>query len=83
MLYDYNSGLSYLEILASQLTAPRVTVHEFGHSLTLASQTWVDQTRTGAWWETVANWVADTYVNSGHGWPGRGHGSPDVIQSPP
>lgn len=66
MLYDYDSGLTYLEILASQLTSPRVTVHEFGHSLTLASQTWVDQTRTGAWWETVANWVADTYVNSEH-----------------
>ena len=64
MLYDYRAGLSYLEVLSSQLTIPRVTVHEYGHSLALASKTWVDQGRTGAWWETVANWVADTYLNS-------------------
>ncbi|WP_461422139.1 DUF6055 domain-containing protein [Ketobacter sp.] len=64
MLYDARAGLSYLQVLASQLTAPRVTVHEFGHSLALTEYQWVDQTRTGAWWETVANWVADTYLNS-------------------
>lgn len=64
MLYDQRAGLSYLEIMASQLVQPRVTVHEYGHSLTLSQVSWVDQTRTGAWWETVANWVADTYLNS-------------------
>lgn len=64
MLYDARAGLSYLQILATQLTIARVTVHEFGHSLALTEYGWVDQTRTGAWWETVANWVADTYLNS-------------------
>lgn len=64
MLYDQRAGLSYLEVMASQLAEPRVTVHEYGHSLTLSQVSWVDQGRTGAWWETVANWVADTYLNS-------------------
>jgi hypothetical protein len=64
MRYDARAGLSYLEVLTNQLPVPRVTVHEFGHGLTLTEYDWVDQTRTGAWWETVANWVADTYLTS-------------------
>jgi hypothetical protein len=64
MRYDANAGLSYLEVLTNQLPVPRVTVHEFGHALTLSEYEWVDQKRTGAWWETVANWVADTYLTS-------------------
>jgi hypothetical protein len=64
MRYDSRAGLSYLEVLNNQLPVPRVTVHEFGHALTLTEYEWVDQTRTGAWWETVANWVADTYLTS-------------------
>jgi hypothetical protein len=64
MRYDARAGLSYLEVLTGQLPVPRVTVHEFGHGLTLTEYEWVDQTRTGAWWETVANWVADTYLTS-------------------
>ena len=66
MRYDAVAGLSYLEVLSWALPDPRVTVHEFGHALTLSEYGWVDQTRTGAWWETVANWVADTYLTSDH-----------------
>jgi hypothetical protein len=32
--------------------------------MTYAEKGWVDQTNTGAWWETVANFVADTYMTS-------------------
>jgi hypothetical protein len=64
MRYDERSGLSYLQVLAQSAADPRVTVHEYGHALTLSEHRWVDQTRTGAWWETVANWVADTYQTS-------------------
>jgi Family of unknown function (DUF6055) len=39
-------------------------VHELGHALTLAEKGWVDQGRTGLWWETVANFVADTFETS-------------------
>lgn len=66
MQYDARAGLTYLEVITSQMALPRVTVHEFGHALTLSEYGWVDQTRTGAWWETVANWVADTYMTSAY-----------------
>lgn len=66
MSYDPSAGLSYLQVLTGSLGEARVTVHEFGHALTLASKQWVDQTRTGAWWETVANWFADTFITSPH-----------------
>ncbi|KAF2439276.1 hypothetical protein P171DRAFT_436588 [Karstenula rhodostoma CBS 690.94] len=59
-----DAGMSWLEIVNSYLTNPSVTVHEYGHGLTYAAKTWVDQGNTGAWWETVANWVADTYKTS-------------------
>ena len=64
MRYDARQGLSYLEVLTTQLSVPRVTVHEFGHGLALTEYGWVDQQRTGAWWEPMANWVADTYLTS-------------------
>lgn len=64
MQYDARAGLSYLEVIGRSLAEPRVVVHEFGHALTLTEYGWVEQTRTGAWWETVANWVADTYITS-------------------
>lgn len=54
-------GLSFIEFRDNALNRPETAVHEFGHSLTYTDYTWVDQGRTGAWWETVANWVADTY----------------------
>lgn len=64
MQYDYNQGLAFLEINSSYITDPKIIVHEYGHGLTLHAINWMDQTRTGAWWETAANWTADTFMNS-------------------
>ncbi len=64
MQYDYTKGLAYLEVNSGYITDPKIIVHEYGHALTLHEINWMDQTRTGAWWETVANWIADTYINS-------------------
>jgi hypothetical protein len=61
---DFQTGMSYLEVVHGSLADPKVTVHEYGHGLTYHAKTWVDQTRTGAWWETVAQWFADTYKTS-------------------
>lgn len=64
MGYDGAAGLSYIQVLAGLEARPDVTVHEFGHALTLAAKGWVDQGNTGFWWESVANFVADTYQTS-------------------
>jgi hypothetical protein len=64
MKYDAAAGLSYLQVLAGQEGIASVTVHEFGHALTLTEHGWVDQTNTGYWWESVANFVADTFITS-------------------
>jgi hypothetical protein len=54
MFSDARSGLSYLKVLKRSIADPKVTVHEYGHTLTYVERTWVEQKRTGAWWETVA-----------------------------
>lgn len=64
MRSDATTGMGYLEVLPDQLAIPQVTVHEFGHAMTYHEQKWVDQGNTGAWWETTAQWVADTYATS-------------------
>ncbi|KAM0720753.1 hypothetical protein Q7P37_004890 [Cladosporium fusiforme] len=61
---DPATGMGYVEVQQDYLTASEVTVHEWGHVLHYHQQTWVDQTRTGAWWEMFANWIADTYRTS-------------------
>ncbi|KAF5012372.1 hypothetical protein FDECE_1599 [Fusarium decemcellulare] len=61
---DYETGLAWLEVVNEYLAVPGVTVHEYGHGMHYHQKTWVDQGRTGAWWETLANWVADTYKTS-------------------
>ncbi|KAL0933704.1 dockerin type 1 [Colletotrichum truncatum] len=61
---EYSSGAAWLEVVDQWLTNPGVTVHEWGHGLHYHQKTWVDQADTGAWWETVANWVQDTYQTS-------------------
>lgn len=61
---DQTSGLSFLNVVTAYMAEPTVTVHEFGHALTYAARYWIDQGRTGAWWETVAQFVADTYITS-------------------
>jgi hypothetical protein len=64
MFSDAATGLAYEKVVASYLNDPKVAVHEYGHALTYAEKGWIDQTRTGAWWEPVANFVADTYMTS-------------------
>lgn len=64
MFSDAGEGLSYLKVVSAYVSDPKVTVHEYGHALTYHEEGWVEQTRTGAWWETVANFVADTYMTS-------------------
>jgi hypothetical protein len=61
---DPASGLAYEKIVTSSLTDPKVAVHEYGHALTYAEKGWINQQRTGAWWESVANFVADTFMTS-------------------
>lgn len=58
---DNRTGLSFIELRDNAINSPETVVHEFGHSITYTAYSWVDQIRTGAWWETVANWVADSY----------------------
>jgi hypothetical protein len=50
------AGLSYVQVISRELATPRVTVHEYGHALTYHEKGWVDEGRTGTWWEPVANW---------------------------
>ncbi|KAI1076925.1 hypothetical protein F5B20DRAFT_554270 [Whalleya microplaca] len=61
---DMRYGLSFLNVVTQWMNTPSITVHEFGHALTYAERYWIDQGRTGAWWETVANFVADTFITS-------------------
>ncbi|KAH6674777.1 hypothetical protein B0J14DRAFT_561808 [Halenospora varia] len=61
---EAKTGLAFLNVVTQYLNTPSVVVHEFGHALTYCERYWVDQIRTGAWWETIANFVADTYLTS-------------------
>ncbi|CBF83081.1 hypothetical protein AN3259.2 [Aspergillus nidulans FGSC A4] len=61
---DYTTGYSYVQVVNTFLADPSVTVHEYGHALTYHVRNWVDQTMTGAWWEPLANWFADTWMTS-------------------
>ncbi|KAL4805380.1 hypothetical protein BDV18DRAFT_161035 [Aspergillus unguis] len=61
---DMESGYSYVQVVSDYLTDPSVTVHEYGHALTYHERNWVDQTATGAWWEPLAEWFADTFMTS-------------------
>ena len=64
MQYDASRGLSYLEVVPASIGSSEVVVHELGHAFTLAEKGWVDQGRTGLWWESVANFVSDTFHTS-------------------
>jgi len=64
MQYSQSAGLSYLEVVPGSIANAGVTVHELGHGFTLAEKGWVEQGRTGLWWESVANFVADTFQTS-------------------
>jgi hypothetical protein len=64
MQYDASAGLAYLEVVPGSIGSSEVVVHELGHALTLTEKGWVDQGRTGLWWEAVANFVSDTFHTS-------------------
>lgn len=61
---DSTSGLGFLNVVTKWMNTPSITVHEYGHALTYAERYWINQGRTGAWWESVANFVADTFITS-------------------
>ncbi|KAJ4357629.1 uncharacterized protein N0V89_002205 [Didymosphaeria variabile] len=61
---DSNAGLEFLKVVPKYIAEPGVVVHEFGHAMHYSEKNWVDQTRTGAWWETIANFVADLYIST-------------------
>ncbi|KAF1960578.1 hypothetical protein CC80DRAFT_260010 [Byssothecium circinans] len=58
---DANAGFAFLKVVDKYMTTPGVIVHEFGHVMHYSEKNWIDQTRTGAWWETIANFIADVY----------------------
>jgi hypothetical protein len=64
MQYDGGKGLSYLEVNPNSIDSQHVVVHEFGHALTLTADGWVDQANTGLWWESIAQFVAESFANS-------------------
>lgn len=64
MQYDPGEGLAYLEVHPNSVNSQHVVVHEFGHALTLTADGWVDQTNTGLWWESIAQFVAESFANS-------------------
>ncbi|KAF2441481.1 hypothetical protein P171DRAFT_523477 [Karstenula rhodostoma CBS 690.94] len=61
---DSNAGLEFLKVVPKYIVEASVVVHEFGHAMHYSEENWVDQTRTGAWWETIANFIADTYIST-------------------
>jgi len=63
MGYNGTAGLSYLVMRSNLLNVDSISTHEFGHGITLAEAIWIDKARTGAWWETTAEWFADTYIS--------------------
>jgi len=55
-----------------------VLPHEFGHVVTYHQGAWVDSTITGAWWETVANWLCEQFLySSNYQYNGKAYG-PDT-----
>lgn len=64
MQYDHGEGLAFLEVNPNSINSQHVVVHEFGHALTLTADGWVDQGNTGLWWESIAQFVAESFANS-------------------
>lgn len=61
---DMPAGLAYLDVVDEYLDMPDVVVHEFGHAMHLSEKNWINQGNTGAWWEPIANFIADTYIST-------------------
>jgi hypothetical protein len=64
------AGLSYIDMHQGDVTERRlinyipILVHEFGHTITYSEYNWVDQQRTDAWWEAIAEWFDVTFRSS-------------------
>lgn len=59
---DGQKGLAFLKVVGDYIANPGVIVHEFGHAMHYSEKNWVDQIRTGAWWEPIANYIAELYI---------------------
>jgi hypothetical protein len=68
---DFKSGAAFIKVLQTSLPQAGVTVHEYGHALTYYEKNWVDQGRTGTWWEPLAEFIADLYITSSWCEPAR------------
>lgn len=66
MGYDGGEGLAFLDVNPNSIDSMFVVVHEFGHALTLTEYGWVNQSNTGLWWESIANFVSESFRNSPH-----------------
>jgi len=54
-----------IEIISPEAMLDDLTIaHEFGHVVTMQQKAWVDQEITGAWWEPLANWFREMYLDS-------------------
>jgi hypothetical protein len=61
---DAKTGAAFIKVVQNSLPQAGVTVHEYGHALTYYEKYWVDQGRTGTWWEPLAEFMADLYMTS-------------------
>jgi len=56
-----------IEIISPEAMLDDLTIaHEFGHVVTMQQKAWVDQDITGAWWEPLANWFREMYLDSSY-----------------
>ena len=54
-----------IEIISPEAMLDDMTTsHEFGHVVTMQQKAWVDSGITGAWWEPLANWFREMYLDS-------------------
>ena len=54
-----------IEIISPEAMLDDMTTsHEFGHVITMQQKAWVDSGITGAWWEPLANWFREMYLDS-------------------
>jgi hypothetical protein len=57
-------GHAFIKVIDGSITEPGVIVHEFGHAMTFYENNYVNASETGAWWEPIAEFYADTFVTS-------------------
>lgn len=65
MTTDEETSDAYIKIMEEWVDTASVLVHEFAHVLNHHQKTWIQgEAASGTWWETLANWVYDTYATS-------------------